>query len=806
MNALLALSRSLSRHPRFALINLAGLSFGIAAFLILSLFVRYETGFDRQLPGWERIWVVDRSLQFGDAAPVSIPSRIDMLTLLRSDHGSIAGARLLPAQVTVQNRRQAVKEEVGLADPEYFDLFPLPALGCDPKSALAAPEGAVITQSAARRHLRPGNPIGQVLTLTIGSETRVARVACVIADQPVAMTHRPHIFLRLGAIREPWFEGASGLVTFLSLADARAAGEIGTALATFNDRHPDPSFQGPKEFIKVTERIVPLAEQHLADPRDRVVVTTLGILGLVSLGLAIINYVNLATGRSDLRAREVALRKVAGAPRSALIRQFLGESLAGAVLAGIGGLALAELALPFVNAAGGLSLDIAYAGAGGILPVLALAVLATGLAAGIYPAFVLSRFQPAAVLSSTQSPGAGRGGAGLRTALVVLQFGAATTLLICTFVLFAQARHLETADLGFARDGLIVVTSYGDPNLDPAQREALRRAIAAVPGVTGIATSGIIPTGGSFAIRKSDRDGLPVEIDLLEGTLGPDFLEVYEARLLAGRFFDPARFAADLTDRDSESGVGKGETPPSNIIINRSAADALGFADPQAAVGRTIAGDGTLGAMTIVGVIENLAFGDPREPLVPFAYHLSENGGFAPRLSVRHTGDPQTALSRIEAAWQRTAAAVPFEGQSANLMLFRAYYESDLQRSRLFALGAGLAVAVGALGLYGLAAFNTARRVREIGIRKSLGASSAAIARLLVGQFLRPVLLGNLLAWPLAWLAMREWLGGFAERIALSPGYFLAASLLSLAIAVLTVLTQSLRASRTTPAAALRHV
>ncbi len=806
MNALVALHRSFSRHPRFALINLAGLSLGIAAFLVLSLFVRFETGFDRHLPGWERIWVVDRSLQFGDATPVTIPSRLDMLRLLRSEHEGIAGARLLPAQVAVQNRRLAVKERVGLVDPEYFDLFPLPALGCDPKSALAAPDAAVVTQSAARRHLRPGDPVGQVLTLTIGSETRAARVTCVIADQPLAMTHRPQMFLRLGDKQETWFEGSSGLVTFLSLADNRAAGEIRTALATFNDRHPDPSFQGPKEFIKVTETIVPLAERHLSDPRDRLVVTTLGILGLVSLGLAIINYVNLATGRSDLRAREVALRKVAGAPRRALIAQFLGESLAGAVLAGIGGLALAELALPFVNAAGGLSLDIAYTGREGILPALALAVLVTGLAAGIYPAFVLSRFQPAAVLSSTQSPGTGRGGAGLRTGLVVLQFAAATALLICTFVLFAQARHLQTADLGFDRDGLIVVTSYGDPNLDTAQREALRRAIAAVPGVTGVATSGVIPTGGSYAIRKSDRDGLPVEIDLLEGTLGPDFLEVYEARLLAGRFFDPARFAADLTDRDSESDVGVGETPPSNIIINRSAAEALGFGSPQAAVGRTIAGDGPLGEMTIIGVIENLAFDNPRIPVAPFAYHLSEQGGFAPRLSVRHSGDPQAALSRIEAAWQQHAAAVPFEGQSANLMLFKAFLQSDLQRSRLFALGAGLAVLVGALGLYGLAAFNTARRVREIGIRKSLGASSAAIARLLVGQFLRPVLLANLLAWPLAWLAMREWLSGFAERIALGPQYFLAASLLSLLIAVLTVLTQSLRASRTTPAAALRHV
>ncbi len=170
MNALVALYRSFSRHPRFAFINLGGLALGIAVFLILFLFVRFETGFDRILPGWEKVWVVDRSLQFGDAEPVVIPSRMEMLELLRSDFPGTQGARLLPAVAAVQDGRVAVKEDIGLVDPAYFDLFPLPAINCEPKDALARPDGAIITQSAAERHLRPGHGIGQVIRVTIGEK------------------------------------------------------------------------------------------------------------------------------------------------------------------------------------------------------------------------------------------------------------------------------------------------------------------------------------------------------------------------------------------------------------------------------------------------------------------------------------------------------------------------------------------------------------------------------------------------------------------------------------------------------------
>lgn len=805
MNIAATLFRSFGRHPRFALINLGGLALGIAVFLILFLFVRFETSFDNVLPGADKVWVVDRKLQFGDAEPVVIPSRIDMITLLQADYPGTRGARLIAADATVRARGQAVKEKVGLVDPAYFDLFPMRALSGDTGVALARPDGAVLTASAAAKHLRAGDPLGQTITLVLGTEERVLRVAAVIEDMPEAMTYRPQIMARLMPDQEPFFEGSAGVTTFLRFPDAAAAAAMQRNLKVFNARHPDPNFRGPDNFIKVTEVIVPLASQHLKDPRDRVVVATLGVLGLIALGLAIINYVNLATARADLRAREVALRKVVGALRSSLIGRFLGESLGAAVLAGIAGLALAELALPFINAAGGLSLEIAYLGAQGILAPLAVVILVTGIAAGAYPAFVLSRFQPAAVLSSNRSPGTGRRGAFLRAVLVVTQFAVAIALMICTAVLFAQARHLQSVDLGYEREGLIMISSFANPNLDIAQRDAIRREIATIPGVTGTAISGVVPTGGSFSISKSSGGDFPVEVDLLEGIVGPSFVDVYGVRLLAGRAFDPVRFPADITPVRQETPLKPGDTVKSrnvNVLINRAAAEALGYAKSEDAVGAEFK---TADVFTVVGVIENINFNNPTEKIQPFAYTLMKDGDFTPWLTIRHAGDPQPVVERIEAVWQQRAASVPFEGNSVNALLYQRYLEGDVQRSRLFAFGTVLAVIVGALGLYGLAAFNTARRVREIGIRKSLGASSSAIARLLIGQFLRPVLIANVIAWPLAWLAMREWLSGFSERIALSPIYFLAASILATAIAVVTVLAHSLRASGITPADALRH-
>jgi len=263
---------------------------------------------------------------------------------------------------------------------------------------------------------------------------------------------------------------------------------------------------------------------------------------------------------------------------------------------------------------------------------------------------------------------------------------------------------------------------------------------------------------------------------------------------VAGRLFDNAH----RTDDNSQRPFGA----PKTIVINMKAVGTLGFRSPDEAISKTVGGDRP---RTIIGVVPNMRFESPRDPTVAtYYYYTTKEPVFVTVASVRVVGDPRAALAQVKRIWQRMAPQVPFGGKSADDRLDR-YYQADEQATRLFAIGAGLAVLIGCVGLWGLASFNTARRVREIGIRKTLGASATDIVRLLVGQFLRPVLLANLIAWPLAFVAMRTWLAGFEDRVALSPLFFVGASLVAMLIAVLTVLGQSLRASRAAPAWALRH-
>jgi putative ABC transport system permease protein len=276
--------------------------------------------------------------------------------------------------------------------------------------------------------------------------------------------------------------------------------------------------------------------------------------------------------------------------------------------------------------------------------------------------------------------------------------------------------------------------------------------------------------------------------------VGPDFFRAYAPRVLAGRLFDDAHGADDSTGLLERR-------LPRNVVINRKALAALGFHSPQEAVGRTLGGNRPI---TIIGVIDQLRFFSPRQPDDPTYYIYYRELQTNLVASIRFSGDPKSMLGQVRDGWRRLAPGVPFTGDTADRRLAK-FYEDDDRATRLFGMGAGLAVLIGCVGLWGLASFNTARRVKEIGIRKVLGASTWDIVRLLVGQFLRPVLLANLLAWPLAYAAMRTWLAGFDDRIALSPLYFIGASLLSVAIAVLTVIGQSLRASRAAPSWALRH-
>ncbi len=804
--ALISFYRSLLRHKLYAALNIGGLALGIAVFIVLGLYLRFETSYERWVPNYDEVYSV-QSVWKVPGSPFTGAHNSTMgglLDQLKEDLPGVEGTRILGGEDGGIVRRDNVvlTEDVALVDPNFFDVFELPMVAGDGSSALEDVSSVLISESAARRLFGAEDAIGQALSVSFFDDGEY-RVAGVFEDLPENSDFRLSVLARMPADPErydgSWYQwGSTTLQTFLRFSDREAADRFDAAMPEFiNRRARNDLGDGAADMIGI--QLLPIADMHLepegsASATAKFALMTLSVVGLLTLLIALINYVNLATARASLRAREVAMRKVLGADRKRIRWQFLGEATLTVAIAGLLGLILAELSLPVVNAAGGLALSIPYAL---VIPVLIALVLVTGVLAGAYPALLLARYEPAAVLASNRSPGGGRSGIMIREALVVLQFGFAIAFLIGTAVLVAQTRHVRAADIGFEREGLTAVLSLRDSLVEPAQKSAFLREARDLPDARQAALANTV-VGGS-GVRNADNIPLPGVAgegpSLMWEIVGPDFFETYGMRLLAGRWFE-SRFGGD-----DASTLERGD--PFNIVINRAAISPLGFAAPEDAIGKTIGGDRP---RTIVGVVENMGFYGPREEVAATYYRFTtepENLGTSVA-SIRFAGDPRAFEEQLETIWQRIVPQVPFEAQTADQRLTE-FYEDDERATRLFGLGAGIAVLIGVVGLWGLASFNTSRRVREIGIRKSLGASSTDIVRLLVGQFLRPVLIANLIAWPLAYFTMRIWLAGFADRIALSPAYFLLATALAIAIAVATVFGQAWRASRISPAMALRH-
>ncbi|GAA4775614.1 ABC transporter permease [Stakelama sediminis] len=800
-SSLLTLYRSLTRHKLFAFLNIGGLALGIAVFLVLFLFVQFETGFDRHFPGANKLWVIEEYYNMPgyptDPNPYTMGGELDQL---KGDFPDLVGTRYDGLSAIVRQGDQSTSENVFAVDGNFFQLFQYPVAQGNATTALADPDGLVITQKIARKYFGDRSAIGKQLTLVINGKTYSYQVGAVLKDLPKDLTFNGDMYIRLirdrfaGDFFDHW--GSTSLFTFLRFPNAAAAHAFTARLPDFLQRHAGPTGNfTPHVADQYRQDVRPISQLHLFTNSDKVTVATLGLVGLLTLMIAIVNYVNLATARAGLRAREVAVRKTLGGTRRALIGQFLFESVMTVLVAALLGLALTEIALPFINAAGGLHLSLTYFGAGSILPILLGTVVLVGIVAGLYPAFVLSGFRPAAVLASARAPGGGKSGARLRQGLVIAQFAIALLFTIATIVMIAQARHVRTANLGFDRNGLIVVNSFADGSLDTTQRHAILAAFRRVPGVVSVASGNNAPGSQNATNAETmnrpdmpDRKPSVMWIDIGSGYFG-----TYGTKLLAGRLFDAPHRAADDTAGQKNK--------QANVILNATAVTALGFADPQDAIGKPVKAGRNL---TVVGVIADQRFGSPHDPVRATAYYLNTETQMDPFAGVRYSGDAKTMQNRLEAVWRRVVPGVPFAARTVNANLYERYYKDDAQRSRLFTIGAVLAVLIGCIGLYGLASFDTARRVREIGIRKVLGASTRDIMHLLIGQFLRPVLLANLIAWPLAYFAMRKWLAGFDDRIALSPAYFVAATLLALLIACTTIFGQAWRVARAEPARALR--
>jgi putative ABC transport system permease protein len=719
-------------------------------------------------------------------------------------------------------------EDFKFVDGPLLEILQFPFVRGDRGSALAQPGSIVLTQSEATKRFGSENPMGRTLTVVAQGKNTDYRVTGIIQDPP----KNSHVELTMLARYDPksyWADQPEFLDSYgwqsgwlyVQLKPGADPAAIKDQLQAWEKRNiPDRIFGGQRfnqgdqaDFGLVNIRDVHLGEAQdgaMRPGNDRRSILTFAVVALLILGMACVNFTNLATARASQRAREVALRKVLGANRRQLILQFLAESVLVAAIAMLLALAMAELAMPAISNFLDANLTLSYLGEGGVLLPILVLVLVVGAAGGLYPAFYLSRFQPAQVLKANKSSAEAQGSGRLRGALVVSQFAVSIGLIICTAVVYAQTVHARTADPGYKREGLLQIEGIGRRQLEPVV-ESLVREIGKVEGVvaTGRTTIGIAT--GNSSNTGVQLPGREEPINIGQYNVDEGFFGAMGIRTLAGRTFDANR-PADSSERpypEDPAAELAFAARGANVVLNELAATRMGFASPQDAVGKQLKAalvDPEYGGMvpfTIVGVVQDSRFRSVREPIDSIMFFYSPK--FVSQLLVRYdSANPGAVRDKIEAVWKRMAPEVPFDAEFSEEIVGE-LYEAEAARATIFAAFALLAVIVACLGLFGLAAFTAERRTKEIGIRKVLGARSRDIVKLLAWQFSKPVIIANVVAWPVAWWVMRDWLNTFDMRIDLGPGPFVLAGLLALAIAVGTIAAHALRVARANPIHALRY-
>lgn len=823
-NYLTVAFRSLERNRTYAFINIFGLAAGLAACLMIFLYVRYERSYDEWLPDSGRIYQVQATWhEIGQPVSMNQSSPAPVRDTIMGGFPQIEAVTVArPGRAIVLREGQPIYVDAMAVDPAFFDIFRLEFVHGTAAQALPNVASVVLTEGEALRQFGTTDALGRTISTGPAAARRDFKVTGVIRDLPKNSHMRLSALVRYdpaaassGGFVPDW--GTMGQYHYVKLRPGADAAAINAALPAWEKRVIPPQVQDGRTTSRADVmdlKLVPVTAIHLGPAQlmaqtpgsDARTVATFAIVAGLILAMACINFVNLSTARATIRAREVALRKVLGASRRQIVTQFLGESVILAGIAMVVALAAAEVATPYV--AGWIDADLAidYVGPGGLLLPAFLLVLAVGATAGLYPALYLSRFEPTQVLKANRSAAEPLGSGRLRNLLVVVQFAVAIGLIASTAIVYSQTRFVQTADQGYEREGLIQldggwrVTSRG-------RYDALRAELLRVSGVAAVARTNMGVAAENKSILSVQTPGASAGLNIGVYGADPDMFATMGMRRLAGRLFDD-RHAQDRVARLEDDGslAGEMKTRGLNVVVNRNAAALLGFHEPSQAIGAPlrIGLDGEAGVpANVVGVVEDTRLRtahDTIEPLV-FTYDPDRTG----LIMVRYrNARPRDVMTGIERGWRKLMPDAPFEGAFSEELIAR-LYRGEQARSAIFAGFSMLAVILSSLGLFGLAAFTTQRRTREIGIRKVLGAKVRDIVRLLSWQFSKPVVLANLVAWPVAWWAMRDWLNGFDLRIPLGPGPFVFAALLALLIALATVGGHAFRIARLKPIHALRY-
>jgi putative ABC transport system permease protein len=790
-NCLAAALRHLARNRLYSTISVLGLSVGLSTALLAALVIHNELSHDHFIPGYDRIYMAVTGITPPGEATIykdSTNAFVGKQLVLKFKEFQ-AMTRLYAGNAILSHGKIEAHEQTYWADPNAFEVLPLPVVAGDLKAALARPDSIVITRSIARKYFGRDAPLGETLVEKFDGhpQTAVLTVAAVIEDVPPNGTHlRAEIFLPSLAPWTPLYQtdhlpdkdrsDLIGTYTYLKLVPHASVDQVLQRLPAMEQglwTHPPKGWAVALKLVRMDR----IAANPWLTPGFSSRLMMVAIVGFGILLIAGVNFLNLLTARSARRAKEVSIRKLAGAQRRTLTIQFLSESIVYVIAASVVAVAFTELLLPQVNAFLNTGATFRYWRDPALIGALALAALLFGSLAGAYPALVLSAFRPLRVL--TGETGQSRAPGLMRQILVMAQFAVLIGLIIAAVVVYQQRQFATQDALRVDANQILLINS-------PCN-SAFTSPLRALAGVRGVAcsSSNLVDHGGINVWLVNDKVGVPQLLYRIVAQ--PTLFDLYGIKPVAGRT--------------------SGSTGSTYYVVNETAARHLGFAKPADVVGHEgpVYDSKPPQKVSVIGVVPDFSLGSVQNAIEAQAFLITDKDSGFDLISVKLTGlqIPET-LSAIDRLWLATGSKTPisrvFLEERIQLM-----YLAMLRQAQLFGVFAAMAVVLACLGLLGLAASIAERRTREIGIRKALGADTGNIFRLLLQQFAKPVLWANLIAWPVTAYAMHRWLQGFAYHVDLEVWLFPAAAGLALLIALLTVSTQAILVARAKSVAALRY-
>jgi putative ABC transport system permease protein len=774
--------RNLTRHKGYSLINIAGLAIGMACCILILLWVQDELSFDRFHKNSNNIYRVIQDINFTDHSTTWAITQGPLGPSLKEDFPEIVNfTRVTGRRFRLTYGEHSYDEVLGMTDSSIFEMFTFPLIEGDPQTALSEPHSIVLTREMAKKYFGNENPIGKVLK---ADDRYDFLVTGIIEEFPKNSHFRydfliPFIFGReLNYTVDNWRN--SQFRTYVQLQEGIPYQEVVQKISAY-------LYEKPTIEKDARLNLQPLARIHLysryefdSAHGDITYVTIFSLIAFFILLIACINFMNLTTARSANRAREVGMRKVAGAYRRDLIRQFFGESILLAFIALTFAVGLVFLLLPVFNDLAAKELRFGISGNFQALLALGMIALFTGIIAGSYPSLFLSGFQPANVLKGTAHSGAR--GSTFRKVLVVLQFSLTILLIVCTTVVYNQMNFMRNRKLGYDKEYLVYAVLRGDMR---KQFDAVKEELMKNPNILDVTSSATIPTYGynfSNSLWRWEGQDPDEEILMRASFIDYDYFKTFGMEIIEGRSYSK-EFSTD---------------PKEALIVNEEAVKVMGMESP---IGKQLGiGDNQA---KIIGVVKNYHFRSLKQEIEPLILILNPGQCYALFARLKSEGISQ-AINHMEKIWGQFAPGFPFSYRFMDEAIDN-LYRSEQQIGTIFRYFAILAIFISCLGLFGLASYMAEQRTKEIGIRKVLGATVSNILFLLTKEFTKWVLIANALAWPLAYYAMNRWLQGYAYRINIAVWSFVLAAALALAIALFTVSYQAIRAATANPADALRY-